>query len=75
MNYRLIADTHFAASDRLSVRSRNRQDQQWAALRPIPAEDIRIHLGDVCVHRDKEVHARLNKDVVCRRVLVRGNRV
>jgi calcineurin-like phosphoesterase family protein len=75
MHYWLIADTHFAPADRahLSDHSANRQNRLWAALRRIPAGDMLIHLGDVCVTGDEEIHTQLAREVLCKRVLIRGN--
>jgi calcineurin-like phosphoesterase family protein len=76
MHYWLIADMHFAPQehlDRLKRQEQERQHTMWAGLRLIPADDVLIHLGDICVLRDDEIHRQLQSDVPCKRVLVRGN--
>lgn len=82
MNYHLISDTHFNHT-KLSDwggRSGKWQEQLIAGLREIPKEDTVIHLGDICIGQDREVHEMLFNDVhgallsqVKNTVLVRGN--
>lgn len=84
MNYWIISDTHFnhdALTDKWQCRPEGWQEKMWAALREIPSGDILIHLGDICIGGDDQVHRKI---VDCtftfdalygpiKRILVRGN--
>lgn len=82
MNYWLISDTHFNHT-KLSEwggRSGDWVEQMWKGIRDIPAGDILIHLGDVCIGNDLPIntfltatmHSKGNgKRAKC--ILVRGN--
>lgn len=74
MNYQLISDTHFnhLKLDEWGDRFGRWQEELWATLEMIPAEDILIHLGDICIGEDLEVHERI-KNLKCKKILVRGN--
>jgi calcineurin-like phosphoesterase family protein len=74
MNYWLISDTHFAHEklDAWGGREGDWQDKLWRGIRSIPSEDVLIHLGDVCIGDDVDVHAMLSR-ASCKKVLVRGN--
>lgn len=58
MNYWLISDTHFNHTklEEWGGRSGDWQEQLYKGLRAIPASDILIHLGDICIGNDEEVH-------------------
>lgn len=82
MNYWLISDTHFNHTklDAWGGRSGDWQQKLIDGIRAIPEDDILIHLGDICIGDDTEVHdmmfKRLNGallDVVRQTTLVRGN--
>jgi len=74
MNYWLLSDTHFN-HEKLSEwggRSGDWQEKFWEGLARIPDGDMLIHLGDICIGDDAEVHEKLrNKNI--KMVLVRGN--
>ena len=74
MNYWLISDTHFAHEklDAWGGREGDWQDKLWRGIRSIPSEDVLIHLGDVCIGDDVDVHAMLSR-ASCKKILVRGN--
>ncbi len=76
MNYWLISDTHFN-HEKLTEwggRSGDWQEQLWAGLRDIPAGDTLIHLGDICIGKDAEVHDQIQEATKgLKTVLVRGN--
>lgn len=61
MNYWLISDTHFNHTklEEWGGRSGDWQEQIWAGIDKIPNHDILVHLGDICIGNDKEVHERL----------------
>ncbi len=77
MNYWLISDTHFN-HEKLTEwggRSGDWMDQIYKGLGIPQPGDMLIHLGDICIGADEEVH----KDIMKRispgvtKVLVRGN--
>lgn len=76
MNYWLISDTHFN-HEKLTEwggRSGDWQEKLWVGIEAIPSGDTLIHLGDICIGNDIEVHQQISK--ACfgkRRILVRGN--
>lgn len=81
-NYWLISDTHFNHTklEEWGGRSGDWQEQLWEGLKKIPANDTLIHLGDICIGNDAEVHVSLHEalkrrgaDIDVRTVLVRGN--
>lgn len=75
MNYWLISDTHFNHTKltEWGGRSGDWQEQIWKGLKAIPKDDILIHLGDICIGNDEEIHAKLWEEVLCAKILVRGN--
>ncbi len=80
MNYWLISDTHFNHTKlkEWGGRSGDWQEKLWKGIGSIPDgsdEDILIHLGDICIGDDHEVHEVLQKCVPTgvRKILVRGN--
>lgn len=74
MNYWLVSDTHFnhIKLEEWGCRSGNWQDKIWDGLKAIPEGDVLIHLGDICIGNDEEIHWGI-KDLKCKKVLVRGN--
>lgn len=76
MNYWIISDTHFNHTklEEWGGRSGDWQEQIWAGIMAIPAGDTLIHLGDICIGADAEVHNSF-KDATkgLRTILVRGN--
>lgn len=74
MNYWLISDTHFnhTKMEEWGGRSGKWQEKLWEGLDPILSTDTLIHLGDICIGNDSEVHERL-KGYAFRKILVRGN--
>lgn len=75
MNYWLISDTHFNHSklEEWGGRSGDWQEQIWKGIEAIPATDVLIHLGDICIGNDAEIHQRIATTGSCVRILVRGN--
>lgn len=76
MNYHLISDTHFN-HEKLTEwggRSGDWQDQMWEGLKAIPDGDTLIHLGDICIGNNSEVHEKISEVLFGkRRILIRGN--
>lgn len=76
MNYWLISDTHFnhLKIEEWGGRSGDWQEQLWKGIAAIPAGDVLIHLGDICIGNDQQIHEKLleygNGNS---RILVRGN--
>jgi calcineurin-like phosphoesterase family protein len=70
----VVSDTHFAHTklEEWGGRSGDWQDKLWAGIEAIPSNDILIHLGDICIGDDLEVHARI-RELCCRTILIRGN--
>lgn len=78
MNYHLISDTHFnhLKLEEWGGRSGNWQEQLWDGLKKIPAGDTLIHLGDICIGEDREIHQLIQqatRDRGVKTILVRGN--
>ena len=71
----LITDTHFNHKKIAEYcnRPENYEGLILHNLKMIPKDDILIHLGDVCLGNDEEMHRRLNNSCKCKKVLVRGN--
>lgn len=77
MNYWLISDTHFN-HEKLTEwggRSGDWQKELWNGLKAIPLGDTLIHLGDICIGKDAEIHFKLHELLgrEIQTVLVRGN--
>lgn len=75
MNYHLISDTHFnhTKMDEWGGRSGDWQEQLWSGIEKIPPGDTLIHLGDICIGNDAEIHEKLSQVYFVKRILVRGN--
>lgn len=81
MNYWLISDTHFNHTklEQWGDRTGDWQYQLHKGIAGIPAGDTLIHLGDICIGADAEIHETIVE--LCRRedgkdvqkILVRGN--
>lgn len=71
----LIADTHWNHKRliQLSGRPDNFEALIGYNLHEIKARDILIHLGDICIGKDKEVHTEFIMSLFCKKWLVRGN--
>ncbi len=81
MNYWLISDTHFNHSklEDWGGRSGDWQERIYKGLKQIPIGDTLIHLGDICIGNDLEIHEKLFNPGFCvlwpnkKAILVRGN--
>ncbi len=74
MKYHLISDTHFNHTklEEWGGRSGDWQEKMKKGMMKIPAGDTLIHLGDVCIGNDTEVHAFFEL-LPCTKILVLGN--
>jgi len=70
----LISDTHFGHQNMIEYCGRpvSFEDRLWAGLEQIDANDILIHLGDICIGKDAEVHQKISK-YKFKKILVKGN--
>ena len=76
MKYWLISDTHFNHEniEKWGGRSGDWQEKLWSGLNKIPIRDILIHLGDVCIGNDNEVHNKIQAVAGhAKKILVLGN--
>lgn len=76
MKYWLISDTHFNHTklEEWGGRSGDWQQKLWNGINLIPVGDTLIHLGDICIGNDSEVHARLaSLSGHLRKILICGN--
>ena len=73
-NIYLITDTHFNHKKMTEYcgRPENFDELIWASLESLPADCTLIHLGDICIGKDAEVHERIKK-LPYRKMLVKGN--
>lgn len=75
MNIFLTTDTHFSHDKMIEYCGRpegfeNLIVKGFQVLRP---DDLLIHLGDICIGKDSEQHARYIQPIVCKKILVKGN--
>ena len=70
----LITDTHFNHKNMIDYcgRPENFDDLIWKGLWELPDDSILIHLGDICIGGDKEVHEKI-KLLPYKKILVKGN--
>lgn len=76
MKYWITSDTHWSHRkmiDEWKIRPEDYEAQINASLALIPPEDVLIHLGDICIGKDSEVHANHIAPLKCKKWLVRGN--
>lgn len=79
-HYWIVSDTHFN-HEKLSEwngRSGTWQTQLYEGINRIPIGDILLHLGDICIGNDEEVHKQIKNacgriDDRIKMILVRGN--
>ena len=71
----ILSDTHFNHPKMIEYcdRPKNFEELLWAGLKELKEEDLLIHLGDICIGKDKEVHQHLQGISGCRKILVKGN--
>lgn len=72
----IITDTHFNHLEKMQEYCGRPSDYErvlFESMKSIPAEDMLIHLGDICIGNDAEVHKQFIESAKCKKVLVRGN--
>lgn len=75
MNIMIITDTHFSHSKMLEYEARPVDFEEKIKkniFNNVTEKDILIHLGDVCIGRDKE-HNEWFAKLPCKKWLIRGN--
>lgn len=76
MNYWIISDTHFNHTklEEWGGRSGTWQTQLYEGISRIPEGDTLIHLGDICIGNDEEIHKQLaHVTIGVKKILIRGN--
>ena len=75
LNFWLISDTHFNHTklEDWGDRSGDWQEQLFQGIKAIPDYEVLIHLGDICIGNDLEIHEKLMSVAPSTRILVRGN--
>lgn len=80
MNYWLISDTHFNHTklEEWGGRSGDWQQHIWNGIKEIPRGDTLLHLGDICIGADAQIHDSLfvtgpGAAIGLRNILIRGN--
>ena len=71
----IISDTHFNHTKPMvdwCGRPENFEELLWKGLEKLPEDCLLIHLGDICIGNDLEVHNAI-ADLPYRKVLVKGN--
>jgi len=71
----LTGDTHFNHKKILTLgngRPKNYENKLFKSLKEISSKDTLIHLGDICIGKDKEIHAFI-RSLACKKILIRGN--
>lgn len=72
----IVSDTHFNHKkmvEEWKLRPVNFEEQIQGSLAQIPEEDVLIHLGDICIGKDEEMHQKYIAPLKCKKWLVRGN--
>lgn len=75
MKIYIISDTHFNHTEIIKYCERpdDHENRMWKALEQIQTQDCLVHLGDVNMGADEEVHDTYIKPLKCRKVLIMGN--
>ncbi len=71
----IISDTHFSHEKIIKFcgRPENHEELIQKQLEKLTSEDTLIHLGDVCMGDDINVHAKYIEPLICKKILVLGN--
>ena len=74
MEIYIITDTHFNHRKLVGYNNRPQEfdDLIWNGLKDLPRGCVLIHLGDICMGKDEEVHKRL-ASYDFKKILVKGN--
>lgn len=71
----IITDTHWNHTDQMIAycgRPKDYNELLWRSLEELKDDDMLIHLGDICIGKDQQVHDRL-KEFKFKKILVKGN--
>lgn len=73
--YWLITDTHFNHKKIIELchRPKDYEKKIIKGLQQIPEKDVLIHLGDICIGQEREVHAEIIQPLKCKKWLIKGN--
>lgn len=71
----IISDTHFNHQAMIEYCNRplNFEKRIYTQLCLLDKEDILIHLGDICLGKDQDMHDKYISNIPCKKILVRGN--
>ena len=75
MKIYLITDTHFNHHKMIEYcgRPENYEQLLYSSMKNVPEDSILIHLGDICIGNDLEVHEKYIKPLKCKKWLIKGN--
>lgn len=75
MKHRVISDTHFGHELLVNLWDRKKWYEYKIdrSLKKLTKDDVLIHLWDICIGNDQEVHDTYIKPLQCRKILVKGN--
>lgn len=75
MKMYLITDTHFNHKKVIEYcgRPENYEQLLFSSMNNVPEDSVLIHLGDVCIGKDNEMHEKYIKPLKCKKWLIRGN--
>ncbi len=75
MKIYLTTDTHFnhAAVKEYCSRPENYEELIYNSLKTLTKEHCLIHLGDVCLGKETEMHEKYILSLQCKKILVKGN--
>ncbi|NJN99523.1 MAG: hypothetical protein HC875_38205 [Anaerolineales bacterium] len=75
MKVYIASDSHFNHADIISYcgRPKNHEELIFKGFLKIKPEDCLVHLGDVCLGKEAEVHLKYIQSLPCRKILVTGN--
>lgn len=72
--YYITTDTHFNHPLMLKIgRPADYEDRIFKSMQQLSEDDVLIHLGDICIGKDQEMHDQYIKPLRCKKILVRGN--
>jgi len=71
----LISDTHFGHDAMIQYcgRPKGFEELLWKGMQILQEDDILIHLGDICIGKNADWHAKYIEPLPCKKILVRGN--
>lgn len=75
MKFYIIADTHFNHDEIITYceRPENHEQLMFSSMKQIRENDCLVHLGDICIRKDHEMHDKYIKPLGCKKVLCKGN--